>query len=270
MIGDGQRPRKIARFRVAALILLECIAIWLIFDFVYSSLIAEHKRPPRIANSIFHHALAPNYDGFDIWAEHKSRLHTNNLGFKDAAVREVPLVPSTRRIVLIGDSFTEGIGLPFEDTFAGMLYAAGQASTPKIEFLNAAVASYSPTIYWKKIKYYLEQGLQFDELIVLPDMSDVSDEASRYFCVDENPAYHRYCTDDGEQYPEERASGFRPFLQTRFLITDDARLLIKGLLHAWMHPGKNPKLEHSPLDSWSVPGLVRQLHSERYFAPAWS
>jgi hypothetical protein len=108
--------KKMKRSRLAALVIFEFIATWLVFDLVYSSLIVEHTRPPRVANPIFHHAFLPNYHGFDIWAEHKYRLNTNNLGFKDSAVREVPLVPSTRRVLLIGDSFTEGLGLPFEDT----------------------------------------------------------------------------------------------------------------------------------------------------------
>jgi hypothetical protein len=50
--------------------------------------------------------------------------------------------------------------------YAGMLYRAGHERSEKIEFLNAAAASYSPSIYYKKIKYLLDSGQQFDEVVV--------------------------------------------------------------------------------------------------------
>ena len=66
-----------------------------------------------------------------------------------------------------------------------MLYLAGQKRSEKIEFLNAGVISYSPTIYYNKIRYLLDAGLKFDEVVVLSDLSDVQDEAIAYFCIDE-------------------------------------------------------------------------------------
>jgi hypothetical protein len=142
----GRRPRKsMTRFIIAGIMTLYCIAIWLVLDFAYSSLITGHPRLLRVADPIFDHALSANFDDFDVYREHRHRLYTNNLGFKDTAVREVSLISSKRRIVLIGDSFTEAVGLPFEDSFAGMLYAAGQTRTPKIEILNAALVPIRPS-----------------------------------------------------------------------------------------------------------------------------
>ena len=47
--------------------------------------------------------------------------------------------------------------------------------------LNAAVFSYSPIIYHRKIQYLLEErGLRFDLLIVFIDISDIYDEAEYY------------------------------------------------------------------------------------------
>jgi hypothetical protein len=146
-----------------ALMTTYCIVFWALLDFSYSSLFPEHGRLPRIASPIFHHTFATKFKGYDLWAEHSHMLYTNNLGFKDATVRDVPLVSSNHRVLLIGDSFTEGIGLPFENTFAGMLFAAGQRRSPQIEFLNAGVASYSPSIHYKKVTHYFDQGLRFDD-----------------------------------------------------------------------------------------------------------
>jgi lysophospholipase L1-like esterase len=253
------------RAAISALMILYCVAIWAILDFAWSSLSSRSVGSPRIAHPGFHHTLAGNFDGFAIYAEHLHRLYTNSLGFKDATVRRVPLKTSTRRVVLIGDSFTEGVGLPFEDTFAGMLYAAGQEHSPKIEFLNAGVASYSPTIYYRKIKYFLDQGLRFDELVVFPDMSDVLDEASRYFCIDEDPVYRSYCAGDVFSRVEFNIGRF---LQTRFVMTDTIRMHIKSVLHDWRSPGKNPRLERSYFDRWAAPDFDPHAHfNAPLFAP---
>ena len=43
--------------------------------------------------------------------------------------------------------------------------------------LNAARGSYSPIVYWRKIKYLIEDiGLKFDEVVVYVDISDAQDE----------------------------------------------------------------------------------------------
>jgi hypothetical protein len=201
----------------AGLMALYCLAIFLALDFAYTRFLYEKDVTGRISNDHFHHGLRANFEGYETWGRVRTRIFTNSLGFKDAQVREVPAQGTTRRILLIGDSFTEGIGLRFEDTFAGMLYEAGQKRPEKIEFLNAGVISYSPSIYYKKIKYLLDAGLRFDEVVVLPDISDVQDEATSYFCIDDRPEYRRHCN---ETVPATLAkptlapvAGTRPFRQ---------------------------------------------------------
>jgi hypothetical protein len=76
----------------------------------------------------------------------------------------------------MGDSFMEGVGLPFEDTFAGMLQAR---LAPHAEVLNAAVISYSPTLYYLKTRHLIEaRGVTFDRLVVFIDVSDIQNEIS--------------------------------------------------------------------------------------------
>ena len=81
-----------------------------------------------------------------------------------------------RRIVFIGDSFTEGLGVAYQDTFVGRFANA----FPDLDVLNAAVVSYSPSIYYEKLNYFLAIGLRFDEAIVYIDLSDIQDEAVNY------------------------------------------------------------------------------------------
>jgi hypothetical protein len=136
-------------------------------------------------SSTFHHTLRPcsHFDDFR-WAGHIYSVSTNSLGFKDKAVRKVPLVPSCFRILFIGDSFTQGIGHEYDKTFVGLIepYLARN----DIEALNAGVVLYSPAIYLKKIEYLLSDvHLYFDHVVVFLDISDIHDEAKIYDIRDE-------------------------------------------------------------------------------------
>jgi hypothetical protein len=131
VMSEYHRNRALERWRVGLLMCLYCLGILLLLDMMYSNFIykkpaaiAFRRGPGRTANNEYHHDLAPN---------------TNSLGFKDGSTRIVPLVRDGRRVLLIGDSFTEGVGVPFDQTFAGLLYQAGLEGTKKVEFLNAAV-----------------------------------------------------------------------------------------------------------------------------------
>ena len=147
----------------------------------------------------------------------------------------------------MGDSFTEGIGVPFDQTFAGLLYRDGLESVDKAEFLNAAVAGYSPVIYYRKIQHLLESGLRFDEVVVFPDQSDVADEATHFFCVDEDPRYDAYCAREAS---EEMRKAKRPpyFLARNFIVADRIRQTVKEAIHRWRHPVPERK------GIWMLPG----------------
>src|SRR5215471_4785269 len=205
-----------------------CVALFLAFDFAYSSLTRgqEQGRVARIYDPVYDHGLAANFDGYDVWGEVRYRLITNSLGFKDASIRNVPLKSDSRRILLIGDSFAEGIGQPFEASFAGLLAQAGDSRPERIEFLNAGVASYSPSIYYRKIKYLLDKGLRFDEVVLLSDSSDVEDEAASYFCIDDDPKYRAYCPLPPGTVPPSSAVK-RDFFIDHFVVTNRVRITVK-------------------------------------------
>ncbi len=190
--------RWVFRGALYVAVALYTVVLYLGADYAYSTWLRTDQEWPRYPHPVYHHALVPNFDGADLWGEEHYRFVTNSLGFRDARVRDVPLKSSTRRILLIGGSFTEGTGLAFEETFAGRLQAAGMARSDKVEFLNAGVLSYSPSLYYKKVKFLIERGLRFDEVVVFSDVSDVYDEATHYFCQDDDPKYRKYC-DPGER-----------------------------------------------------------------------
>lgn len=235
-----------------------CLALFLAFDFAYSTLTRgeERQRPARTANPAYDHGFAANFDGYDVWGELRYRLVTDSLGFKDASVRNVPLKAASRRILLIGDSFAEGIGMSFEDSFAGQLYRAGQQRSEKIEFLNAGVASYSPSIYYKKIKYLLESGLQFDEVVLFSDTSDVTDEATSYFCIDDDPKYRAHCSSaEGSAQPEAAPPKKTDFFIDHFAVTNRVRITVKRSIQSFLgNRRRSINTDHARI-GWTIPGL---------------
>ena len=129
----------------------------------------------RVPSLIYHHDILPNIDQIEVWGgQIKQRLITNSIGFRDKEVRKIEKVNiQQKRILLVGDSFIEGSGLNFQYTLAGQLQ---RNLGDDFEVLNSAVGSYSPSIYYKKIKYYIEEGYKFDQALVFLDVSDIYDE----------------------------------------------------------------------------------------------
>ncbi|GJL64929.1 MAG: hypothetical protein NPIRA04_35830 [Nitrospirales bacterium] len=170
--------------------MLIVLIVVLVADFVFTGVYHIQKygtihkfadrRALRVPSPIFHHTLKANGQQQEQkWGHLSSPLYTNSLGFKDREIRQVPLTSSKFRILFIGDSFTEGIGIDYEKTFVGLIDAA--LMQQNIEVLNAAVSSYSPMIYFKKVEYLLETvKLDFDHLLVFLDISDIEDEVQRY------------------------------------------------------------------------------------------
>ena len=132
----------------------------------------------RVPSEIYHHGFKPRVSVDDErWGPLVSSYRIDSLGFRDKAIREVPLVSSRFRVVLIGDSFVEGIGVRYEDTFAGL---AAEALAPRgIEVLNAGVASFSPIMYLRRVENLVDEvGLRFDHLVVFIDIGDIQDEVT--------------------------------------------------------------------------------------------
>lgn len=243
-------------------IILYSIAIFFSLDFTYSTFI-NSEASPRIAVKDYDHGLLPNFEGYARFGEYRYRFYRNSLGFRDFGPRHVVPHSDHRRVLLIGDSVTEGLAVTFEQSFAGLLYHAGQQREPKIEFLNAAVASYSPVIYYKKVKHLLDHGLTFNEVVVFSDISDVEDEATSYFCIDDHPEYRKYCANPNPPEPSKARPDFAPttgmtqsglWWQEHFVMSDSARMLVKYGLQ-WLSDNRRDKsTAWNPRAGWTIPG----------------
>jgi hypothetical protein len=122
-----------------------------------------------------HHVLKPNCATIEQWGPETYELFTNNLGFRDDRVREIPRADVRPRILMLGDSFTEG-KIAWEASFAGRI----SAHFPQYDFLNGGVTSYSPSNYLNVGLMTLASGIEVDEVVVFIDISDAQDEAAYY------------------------------------------------------------------------------------------
>ncbi len=147
----------------------------------------QNAYPPsdhRVRSEAYHHGLAPNRRITEAWGLNRYSYATNSLGFKDEKPRDVALKGQGPRILFLGDSFTEGKGFAYPQTFVGLVakaLAAEKTAGQGVEVLNAGVDSSAPVVYRLKAKHLLEKvGLTFDAVVVFLDVSDIYDQARRY------------------------------------------------------------------------------------------
>ena len=136
----------------------------------------KEEKKYRIKHNYFHHTLKENIEAKSYWGPYVYKTCTDRNGFRKMC-NKTKIVSKKKNIVLIGDSFTEGIGLNYEKTFAGML-----SNSSKNNIINMGVISYSPIIYKNKIQFYLDKGFKIDHLFVFIDISDIDDETIYYSC----------------------------------------------------------------------------------------
>jgi hypothetical protein len=135
---------------------------------------------------VLHHRFIPASRGRHCTNEFEVSYTINALGLRD---REVPLrkPAGTKRILMLGDSFTEGDGVEQEQTFSSRIQVLldQDGLGGRWQVLNAGVGSYSPLLEY----LYLKNGglaLQPDLVILNFDLSDVYDDIqySRQAAID--------------------------------------------------------------------------------------
>ena len=144
-----------------------------------------NNRAHRIKSFYYHHDLRPMASFYDHWGYEEYQIFTNNLGFKDKNNRKINF--KNRNLLFIGDSFTEGVGIKYEDTFVGLIESKLKEKNDNIEILNAGVQSYSTSIYLSKIHYLLNiKKLPITDIVVVVSGGDIFDDAYKYLDIDEN------------------------------------------------------------------------------------
>lgn len=180
----GRRNLVIAQLQLAAFAILASIAsveISLrVLEIEPSFLLAEEYRLRQMDDQL-HHVLAPNLSATIRWGDRLTTYHTNSLGFRDFAVREIePDARDRWRVLILGDSFAEGIGVEYRDGFAFRLQRLLEDSAIPAEVLSAGMVSYSPSLESRQLRKFFGAGYTTDVVILMLDVSDVYDEGHDY------------------------------------------------------------------------------------------
>lgn len=139
----------------------------------------KKEKKYRIKHDHFHHTLKANINVNSRWGELIYKTCTDDFGFRKSCKKGEK--NNKNNLVIIGDSTTEGLGLNYEQTFVGMLNNHSEKN-----IINMGVTSYSPIIYLKKIQYYIDNGMNVDQVFVFVDISDIDDETYYFKCKDSN------------------------------------------------------------------------------------
>lgn len=151
-------------------------------------------------NVPWHHDIRPNLETTRLWGREHYPFRSNSHGFRTGkCAAERTAAERDRAVFVVGDSFAEGLGLAFEETFAGLLACAwrerGMAAS------NLGTMTYSPIIYHRRIAEATRRlGYPPREIVLFLDISDIRNDAVDYVEIDgrvhaERPTFWRRAKD---------------------------------------------------------------------------
>jgi lysophospholipase L1-like esterase len=167
------------------------IAITLALDFVVTlfipaatldSWVAARDRDAQIYDRTvaWHHDIRPNLDTTRLWGQDRYAFRSDRHGFRTGrcAAAGTP-EEKDKAVLIVGDSFAEGLGLPFENAFAGLLACALRERG--LVASNLGTMGYSPVIYHRKIAEAVRRlGYPPREIVLFLDISDIHNDAVDY------------------------------------------------------------------------------------------
>jgi lysophospholipase L1-like esterase len=132
----------------------------------------DFERP----DPVFNHRFIPNARGNYKSLEFNVSYTINSIGLRDREIsRNKP--EGTKRVLILGDSFTEGNGVEAKDAFPQRLQALVDAAglSTRWEVINAGEGSYSPLLEYLLLKKQLID-LEPNLVILALDLSDAYDD----------------------------------------------------------------------------------------------
>ncbi len=181
--------RKIGTVARQTLIIL---AIYLAIDVGLAQILPPEwldpgKRAERIDQAVFDlgvpydHGLKPNVSIDRQFGPIVYPFKTDRFGFRtgDCAGTDADLANGKPSVFVIGDSFAEGMGVPFEQSFPGLLACEWRRQGYAV--WNLGSQSYSPLIYSYKVRDSVDRLKTTPrDIFVFLDMSDIADEVLSY------------------------------------------------------------------------------------------
>jgi lysophospholipase L1-like esterase len=144
--------------------------------------------PPAVPIQLTH---PPNFKEVRETAEFRYTFATNSRGLRYAEI-PVEKEPGEFRILLLGDSFTEGDGVELDQTFGSVLEHAYQQrrTEPKVRLINGGLSGKGPLEYWR---LFLHVGLAYrpDLLLIVVMANDVENMSENFSPEDLSRIYER-------------------------------------------------------------------------------
>ena len=107
----------------------------------------------RIQNNFYHHGFKKNYKtNFTGWGPYTYSFCTNSYGFRSKCNS---VEHKKYDVAFIGDSFTEGVGLNYEDTFVGIIENLTKKN------IKSWYSKLITIFIFKKVKLYLKRRNTF-------------------------------------------------------------------------------------------------------------
>lgn len=178
--GSPAGTKTSVKLGALALVLVVSLGLFVGVDLAVSYRIRHNARNQPVDYCVDlhptrHHAFRPMCSGANYWGKARYPVYTNDLGLRDSAMRRVPLKSDRKRVLFLGDSFTDG-SVEWSRGWVGLFALAH----PELDVLNGGAGSYSPSNYLNLTRELLGKGVVLDEVIVFMDISDVQDEAAYY------------------------------------------------------------------------------------------
>jgi lysophospholipase L1-like esterase len=254
------------RFLQAARAVAVIVAVTLAIDFlvtlfiparVLDSWLRARDRDDAIYDRTvpWHHEIRPNLDTTRLWGFASYPFKSDAFGSRTGrCAADDPASEKDRTIFVIGDSFAEGLGLPFEQSFAGLMACAYRQHG--LVARNLGTMSYSPTIYWRRVDDAVRRlGFPPREIVLFLDMSDIHNEAQDYLEIDgriysERPTPARRAKDFLKRNFTSAAVAFE--LNQRYLVVHAEPIAVRG----------------NPLSRWTVDEALMKEFGERGLARA--
>ena len=128
----------------------------------------------------YHHSLVPNSNLHlvsSIPGEYDVTAHIDNFGFRGVDI-DMEKKPGQKRIFIVGDSFTFGVGCRDDQTIPSLIQKILDPSTQSIQVINAGHGSYSPVTYYLRLRDEIPK-FKPDLVVMLLDFSDLRDDWDR-------------------------------------------------------------------------------------------
>jgi lysophospholipase L1-like esterase len=210
---------------ILALFILE-LGLWLVPDAIWKGQVSKNPTRYRLfqtdKNIGWTHVpnAQSNWEGY---GEYNVDITINSLGLRDYE-HTYAKPPGTFRILILGDSFTEGMQVDLAQTFPPQLQTclAGRVSRP-VEVINAGNSSYGPG---EELLFFTHEGVKYQPDLVVtaifpgndlkdikrePDSNMVQSFGGYQFYLDDGRLEKRWI--EWADPPDEKISWLQQFLR---------------------------------------------------------